>query len=30
VDATGVVPEFQATTMKEFVQPSRRRARGKS
>ena len=30
VDATGVVPEFQATTMKEFVQTSRRRARGKS
>jgi transcriptional regulator with XRE-family HTH domain len=30
VDAAGVVPEFQATTMKEFVQTSRRRARGKS
>ena len=27
VDAAGVVPEFQASTMKEFVQPSRRRAR---
>ena len=30
MDAAGVVPEFQAMTMKEFVQPSRRRARGKS
>jgi transcriptional regulator with XRE-family HTH domain len=30
VEAAGVVPEFQATTMKEFVQPSRMRARGKS
>jgi transcriptional regulator with XRE-family HTH domain len=27
VDAAGVVPEFQAATMKEFVQPFRRRAR---
>ena len=27
MDATGVVPEFQAMTMKEFVQPSRKRAR---
>jgi hypothetical protein len=27
MDAAGVVPEFQAMTMKEFVQPSRRRAR---
>jgi transcriptional regulator with XRE-family HTH domain len=27
MDAAGVVPEFQATTMEEFVQPSRRRAR---
>jgi transcriptional regulator with XRE-family HTH domain len=27
MDAAGVVPEFQATTMKEFVQPCRRRAR---
>ena len=27
VDAAGVVPEFPASTMKEFVQPSRRRAR---
>ena len=30
MDAAGVVPEFQATTMEEFVQPSRRRARRKS
>lgn len=30
VDAAGVVPEFQAAMMKEFVQRSRRRARGKS
>ena len=29
VDAAGVVPEFQASTMKEFVQPSRKRARRK-
>ena len=27
VNAAGVVPEFQAATMKEFVQPPRRRAR---
>ncbi len=27
MDAASVVAEFQATTMKEFVQPSRRRAR---
>ena len=30
MDAAGAVPEFQSTTMKEFVQPSSRRARRKS
>lgn len=29
MDAASVVPEFQATTMKEFVQPSRRRREGR-